>query len=105
VKEEQRPRYVHRNREFHLALYRPAERPHLLGLIESLHKRGERYLRLKLEMPFHKRKSDDEHEHIYKACRRGDLDTAIRILTAHLLETGCLLADYLRRGPPTVAPG
>ena len=64
LKEKQRPRYVHRNREFHLALYRPAQRPHLLGLIDSLHKRGERYLRLKLEMPFHKRKSDDEHEQI-----------------------------------------
>lgn len=104
LKEKQRPRYVHRNREFHLTLYRPAQRPHLLGLIDSLHKRGERYLRLKLEMPFHKRKSDDEHEQILTACRRGDLDTAIRILTAHLLETGALLADYLRRGPQSAAP-
>jgi DNA-binding GntR family transcriptional regulator len=103
LKEKQRPHYVHRNREFHLALYRPAERPYLLGLIDSLHKRGERYLRLKLEMPFHKHKSDDEHERIYAACRRGDLDTAIRILTAHLLETGSLLADYLRRGPQAAA--
>lgn len=104
LKETQRPRYVHRNREFHLALYRPAERPHLLGLIDSLHKRGERYLRLKLEMPFHKHKSDDEHEEIYRSCRRGDLDTAIRILTAHLLETGSMLADYIHRGPQSVAP-
>lgn len=104
LKEKQRARYVHRNREFHLALYRPAERPQLLGLIDSLHKRGERYLRLKLEMPFHKRKSDDEHARIYKACRQGDLDTAVRILTAHLLETGALLADYLRRGPQSVVP-
>lgn len=111
LKEKQRPRYVHRNREFHLALYRPAERPHLLGLIDSLHKRGERYLRLKLEMPFHKRKSDDEHERIYTACRRGDLDAAVRILTTHLLETGTMLADYLlahgsaaHRGPQPLAP-
>jgi DNA-binding GntR family transcriptional regulator len=99
VKEQQRPRYVHRNREFHLALYGPAQRPHLLGMIDSLHKRGERYLRLKLEMPFHKRKSDDEHEQIYTACRRGDLDRAVRILTAHLLETGTLLVEYLQASP------
>jgi DNA-binding GntR family transcriptional regulator len=104
LKEKQRPRYVQRNREFHLALYRPAQRPHLLGLIESLHKRGERYLRLKLEMPFHKRKSDDEHEQILAACRQGDLDTALRILTGHLLETGAMLADYLQRGPQPLAP-
>lgn len=105
LKEKQRPRYVHRNREFHLALYGPSQRPHLLGLIESLHKRGERYLRLKLEMPFHKRKSDDEHERIYRACRRGDLDTAVRTLTAHLLETGSMLADYIGRGPQAAVPG
>ena len=103
TKEKQRPRYVQRNREFHLALYRPAERPHLLSLIDSLHKRGERYLRLKLALPFHKQKSDDEHEQIYAACRRGDLDRALRILTAHLLDTGVMLADYLQREPQPVA--
>jgi DNA-binding GntR family transcriptional regulator len=97
LKENQRPRYVHRNREFHLALYRPAQRPHLLGLIESLHKRGERYLRLKLEMPFHKRKSDDDHLQIYKACREGALERALGIVTAHLSDTGAMLFDYLAR--------
>ena len=104
LKEKQRPRYVHRNREFHLALYRPSQRPHLLGLIDSLHKRGERYLRLKLEMPFHKRKSDDDHLQIYKACRQGELDRAIQILTAHLLDTGAMLADYCQRGPQAMVP-
>jgi DNA-binding GntR family transcriptional regulator len=95
LRERQRSRYVQRNREFHLALYRPAERPHLLSLIDSLHKRGERYLHLKLAMPFHKQKSDDEHARIYAACRKGDLESALRILTAHLLDTGAMLADYL----------
>jgi DNA-binding GntR family transcriptional regulator len=103
LKEKQRPRYVQRNREFHLALYRPAQRPHLLALIDSLHKRGERYLRLKLEMPFHKLESDDDHQQIYNACRQGDLDRAIRILTAHLLDTGSMLSGYLQREPQAVA--
>ena len=103
IKEKQRPRYVQRNREFHLALYRPAERPHLLSLIDSLHKRGERYLHLKLAVPFYKHKSDDEHEQIYAACREGDLDEARRTLTAHLLDTGTMLADYLQRGPQVAA--
>jgi DNA-binding GntR family transcriptional regulator len=96
-REKQRSRYVHRNREFHLALYRPAERPHLLALIESLHKRGERYLRLKLEIPFHKQKSDEEHEQIYTACRAGDLRRATEIMTTHLLSTGTMLANHLQR--------
>jgi len=99
LKEKQRARYVQRNREFHLALYRPAQRPHLLALIDSLHMRGERYLRLKLAMPFHKHKSDDEHQQIYTACRQGDLDRAVAILTGHLSSTGALLWDYLQREP------
>lgn len=102
-KEKQRSRYVQRNREFHLALYRPAERPYLLSLIDSLHKRGERYLRLKLAVSFHKHKSDEEHEQIYAACRQGDLDRVLRILTAHLLDTGTMLAEYLQREPQAVA--
>ena len=98
-RETQRSRYVQHNRDFHLALYRPAQRPYLLRLIESLHSRGERYLRLKLEMPLCKRTSDDEHEQIYRACRSGDLNRATGILAAHLLDTGTMLARYLQ-GPP-----
>ncbi len=94
--EAQRARYVQRNREFHFALYRPAGRPHLLQLIESLHNRGERYLRLKLEMPVCKRGSDDEHQRIYRACRRGEIDRAAEILAAHLKETGCMLAEQVQ---------
>ena len=103
-RETQRSRYVQRNRDFHLALYRPAARPQLLRLIESLHSRGERYLRLKLEMPLHKRTSDDEHEQIYRACRSGDLNRATDILAAHLLDTGTMLAHHLK-GEPQAAEG
>jgi DNA-binding GntR family transcriptional regulator len=101
--EAQRTRYVQRNRAFHFALYRPAQRPHLLQLIESLHNRGERYLRLKLEIPACKRGSDDEHQRIYRACRRGEIDRAAGILAAHLQETGSMLAEQLRLQAPLPA--
>jgi DNA-binding GntR family transcriptional regulator len=94
-REGQRSRYVQRNREFHLALYGPANRPHLLGMIESLHSRGERYLRLKLEMPLHKGRSDEEHRQMYEACRKNDIHGATDILAAHLLQTGAMLAELL----------
>jgi DNA-binding GntR family transcriptional regulator len=100
-RETQRSRYVQRNRDFHLALYQPAQRPYLLRLIESLHSRGERYLRLKLEMPLYKHTSDDEHQQIYRACRSGDLDRATAILATHLLDTGTMLASYLKSEPQT----
>jgi DNA-binding GntR family transcriptional regulator len=103
--EGQRSRYVQRNREFHLALYGPANRPHLLSMIESLHSRGERYLRLKLEMPLHKGKSDEEHKEIYSACRNGDIHRATAILEAHLLQTGAMLANLLRSEPTPRSAG
>jgi DNA-binding GntR family transcriptional regulator len=89
--------YVRYNREFHLALYSPARRPRLFALIDSLHSQGERYLRLKLGMPAHKKQSDDEHEEIFNALRGGEIDQAVRILETHLLQTGTLLGSYLTR--------
>jgi DNA-binding GntR family transcriptional regulator len=103
-REAQRARYVQRNREFHFSLYAPANRPHLTRLIDSLHSRGERYLRLKLDMPSHKSHSDDEHEALYGACRRGDVDGACAILEVHLLQTGALLATYLENAAQASAP-
>jgi DNA-binding GntR family transcriptional regulator len=89
--------YAQHNREFHLALYAPAGRPRLVAMIDSLHRQGERYLRLKLDMPAYKHQSDDEHEAILKALRAGKIDGAVRILQPHMLRTGELLASYLTR--------
>lgn len=102
-RETQRSRYVQRNRDFHLALYGPAQRPQLMNLIDSLHARGERYLRLKLEMPVHKRQSDSEHKQIYEACRRGEVKRATQVLEAHLLQTGEMVAQYLSRDAAVAA--
>jgi DNA-binding GntR family transcriptional regulator len=89
--------YAQHNREFHLALYAPAGRPRLVAMIDSLHSQGERYLRLKLDMPAYKHQSDDEHEAILKALRAGKIERAVQILQPHMLRTGELLASYLRQ--------
>ena len=87
--------YAQHNREFHLSLFAPAGRPRLVAMIDSLHSQGERYLRLKLDMPAYKHQSDDEHEAILKALRADKTDRAVRILEPHMLRTGELLASYL----------
>jgi DNA-binding GntR family transcriptional regulator len=87
--------YAQHNREFHLALYAPAGRPRLFAMIDSLHSQGERYLRLKLDMPAYKHQSDDEHEEILKALRAGNIERAVQVLEPHMLSTGELLASYL----------
>ena len=62
--------YVVRNEQFHMSLYAPADRPRLMELIGTMHRRGERYLRLKFGMPTFKGQSDAEHEAILDAiCR------------------------------------
>src|ERR1700761_1086311 len=53
--------YVSRNEAFHLSLYEPAARPRLFEMIRTLHQRGERYLRLKFELPSYKGQSDRDH--------------------------------------------
>jgi DNA-binding GntR family transcriptional regulator len=93
--ESDRSVYVQRNREFHLALYAPAGRARLLAMIDSLHSQGERYLRLKLDVPPYKRRSDDEHHQILEAVRSGEIERAVQILEPHLLQTGEMLAAYL----------
>ena len=95
--ERDQSRYVQHNREFHQALYAPAGRPRLIAMIDSLHSQGERYLRLKLDMPTYKHQSDDEHEEIFEALRDGKIERAVRILQPHMLRTGEVLASYLTK--------
>ncbi|HWL86142.1 MAG TPA: GntR family transcriptional regulator [Polyangiaceae bacterium] len=89
-------RYVAHNERYHASLYAPADRPHLMELIETLHRRGERYLHLKFGLPEYKRQSDDEHTALLRACRRGNVARAQELLTRHLLGTGELLEAFLR---------
>lgn len=103
-RESRRTRYVRRNRDFHLALYRPAQRPRLLALIALLHDRGERYLRLKLDIPAYKQQSDAEHVRIFDAASGGHIAQALRILEGHLVKTGEMLATRLGAPPACAGP-
>lgn len=97
--------YARRNECFHMALYAPAARPRLLELIRTLHQRGERYLRLKLGVPQHKKQSDEEHRQLLQlVCARNAVG-AEALLSRHLLRTGDLLDALVRdRLAPTVVP-
>jgi DNA-binding GntR family transcriptional regulator len=87
--------YVARNEAFHMSLYAPAARPQLEEMIGTLHRRGERYLRLKFGLPLYKNESDHEHAALLDAVRRRDIPTARSLVTAHLLGTGDLLYRFL----------
>jgi DNA-binding GntR family transcriptional regulator len=93
-------RYVARNEAFHMSLYAPAGRPQLLEMIEALHRRGERYLRVKFGLPEHKRVSDQEHGHLMRMVRRKDVAGAQKLIADHLLGTGELLFRLLSEQAP-----
>lgn len=92
--------YVARNEAFHMSLYAPSGRPHLLDMLASLHRRGERYLRLKFGFPEYKGESDAEHAEILAAVKRGDVAAAQSLVAAHLLGTGALIYRFLTERSP-----
>jgi DNA-binding GntR family transcriptional regulator len=87
--------YVARNAAFHMSLYAPAGRPQLEEMIGTLHRRGERYLRLKFGLPSYKGESDNEHAELLDAVQRRDIPAAQSQVVAHLLGTGELLHRFL----------
>jgi DNA-binding GntR family transcriptional regulator len=97
--------YVARNEAFHMSLYAPARRPQLTDLIATLHRRGERYLRLKLGFPEHKVVSDRDHAALMRVVRQGDVASAQTLITEHLLGTGELLQKFLSESSVDAAAG
>jgi DNA-binding GntR family transcriptional regulator len=87
--------YVVRNEQFHMSLYAPANRPRLMDMIGQMHRRGERYLRLKLGLPIHKDASDAEHRAIFEALAARDIERAQTLVARHLLATGELIHRFL----------
>jgi DNA-binding GntR family transcriptional regulator len=87
--------YVARNAAFHMSLYAPAGRAQLADMIGMLHRRGERYLRLKFGLPVYKGESDNEHAALLDAVQRRDIPAAQKLVVAHLLGTGDLLYRFL----------
>ncbi|POR47877.1 GntR family transcriptional regulator [Paraburkholderia eburnea] len=87
--------YVARNEAFHMSLYAPAGRPQLMDMLTTLHRRGERYLRLKFGFPAYKGESDAEHAEILAAVQRRDIPAAQALVAEHLLGTGELIYRFL----------
>ena len=66
-----------------------------MELIQTLHRRGERYLRMKFDVPSDKALSDSEHADLLQAVERRDVARAQALVSAHLLSSGELLYRFL----------
>jgi len=83
------------NKEFHLALYEPCERPRLLAHISGLHDIAERYLRFTLTKFDYITRSSKEHRDLVEACYQRNVDLAVSITSSHIVEAGRTLERFL----------
>jgi len=97
-------RWLDLNRDFHNALYEPADRPRLSHLVDTLRRNSERYLRLLVRLMGRTGLAQAEHRGIVEAYRRGDVEGAVTALRGHLSNTlagvSDLLQDTSRPAPP-----
>ncbi len=91
------PRWSELNSEFHSTLYRPAGRPHLLSLINTLRLNVDRYHRIYISLMHYKPTSQREHRRILAACRRRNTEAATGALERHLATAAKRLTSYLRQ--------
>ncbi|WP_338045714.1 GntR family transcriptional regulator [Paremcibacter congregatus] len=83
------------NWDFHAALYTPADQPLALQLIQSLHANTDRYQRIQMSLRGSVPRAHNEHLEILNACRAGQVDEAVRLTRAHILESGRQVQDFL----------
>ncbi|RXZ38754.1 GntR family transcriptional regulator [Oxalobacteraceae bacterium CAVE-383] len=72
------------NLEFHLALYRAANRPLLLKMIEDLVLGTRRYTRVYISQTLGRNGPQEEHHALLAAFKRGDTATAVALLETHI---------------------
>ena len=84
-----------RNREFHLALVRPAKRPLTASLVERLHSLAERYVRAHLRPDGRAQRSRREHAELLQAWMLGRHEEVEARLSDHIIETLHDLRDQL----------
>lgn len=86
------------NWEFHSTLYHPANLPRLMEWVRTLHVNSTRYVIIYLlASPDHRQVTQDEHQQILEACRRGDAKAATVCLEHHLQSTANHLVAFLKQ--------
>jgi DNA-binding GntR family transcriptional regulator len=83
------------NWQFHETLYRYANRPKLLEMIQKLHNNVDRYMRLYLTTMHYQTKSQEEHRALLSACAQGNIKGAQKVLRKHMADASNNLIEYL----------
>jgi DNA-binding GntR family transcriptional regulator len=92
------------NTEFHAAVYRRANRPRTIELIEQLRRLTDRYVFLHLQEIGAIGHIGSEHEEILAAVERGDAAATARLTGAHLANAHDNILGYLIDHPSVLDP-
>jgi DNA-binding GntR family transcriptional regulator len=84
------------NWEFHATLYRPAERPQTLAVIQGLHNNTDRYTRMQLLLAGAIEQAHQEHGALLSHCGRSEAKEAGRLLKRHITAAGRSLVAFLK---------
>jgi DNA-binding GntR family transcriptional regulator len=90
-------RYLEHNWRFHALIYRAADMPILLGLIEGLWLRIGSVIRLALRDPAHFKKTMACHRAAEAALRAGDAEAARAAITRDITDAAADLAEVLEK--------
>jgi len=92
------------NTEFHAAVYRRANRPRTIELIEHLRRLTDRYVYLHLELTGRDGHIGSEHEQILAAVERGDAAATALLTSEHLANAHDSILDDLLDNPSVLDP-
>ena len=91
------------NTEFHAAVYRRANRPRTIELIEQLRRLTDRYIHLHLEVIGQTEHMQTEHDAILAAVERGDAALTARLTREHLATAHDHILTYLVENPAALS--
>lgn len=91
------------NSRFHLALYRAAQRPNTLALIESLHNKTDRYTRIQILFTRTMTRTHEEHTRLLELCKERAVEEAADFIRFHILSAGHALEHHLQEQQPPTA--
>lgn len=80
-------KWAEMNWRFHRTLYEPCGLPKLLAMIDANYGHVGRFTRVQVSLAAGKERPQREHLGLLDACRRGDVDAAVRLLEEHVVHT------------------
>jgi DNA-binding GntR family transcriptional regulator len=85
------------NTQFHLALYRPAQRPRSLALVRSLLDQTDGYTRMQLLLTGGQPRAQREHTELLELCRARKSAAAAALVEEHVREAGRSLVEFMQK--------